>query len=191
MKANRLIIADGQKLSKESLKKTLMEKGLEIVGEASSGKEVIELNLDLKPDLIFMDIDMHDLNGNDTAREISLTNPTPIILSTAKSSTGVMESAKIEGIMLCLVKPLNEKELVPNIEIAITRFNEHKVALKDNADLKAQLQARKLIEKAKGIIMEKYNISEPDAFRKIQKASMDRHRSMQEISESIILTFEL
>lgn len=191
MKANRLIIADGQKLSKESLKKTLMEKGLEIVGEASSGKEVIELNLDLKPDLIFMDINMQDLNGNNTAREINLTNPTPIILSTAENDTGVMESAKIEGIMLCLVKPLNEKELVPNIEIAITRFNEHKVALKDNADLKAQLQARKLIEKAKGIIMEKYNISEPDAFRKIQKASMDRHRSMQEISESIILTFEL
>lgn len=191
MKAKRLIIADGQKLSKESLKKTLMEKGLDIVGEASTGKEVIELNLDLKPDLIFMDINMQDLNGNDTAREISLTNPTPIILSTEENDTGVMESAKIKGIMLCLVKPPNEKELVPNIEIAITRFDEHKEALKDNADLKAQLQARKHIEKAKGILMEKYNISEPDAFRKIQKASMDRHRSMLEISESIILTFEL
>lgn len=191
MKAKRLIIADGQKLSKESLKKTLMEKGLDIVGEASTGKEVIELNLDLKPDLIFMDINMQDLNGNDTAREISLTNPTPIILSTEENDTGVMESAKIKGIMLCLVKPLNGKELVPNIEIAITRFDEHKEALKDNADLKTQLQARKLIEKAKGILMEKDNISEPDAFRKIQKASMDRHRSMLEISESIILTFEL
>lgn len=191
MDTKHLIIADGQRLSRESLKKALIEKGLKIVGEAATGKEVVELNLKLKPDLIFMDINMPDLNGIETAKEISLTNPTPIILLTVKNDPDIIESAKITGVMVCLVKPFNKKELVPNIEIAITRFKEHKAVLEDNTDLKAQLKARKFIERAKGIIMEKYNISESVAFRKIQKASMTMHRSMQEISESIILNSEI
>ncbi len=190
MSAKRLIIADGQNLTKKSLKKTLIEKGFKVVGEASTGKEVIELNLNLKADLIFIDLNMPDISGFEAAKGINLTNPTPIIL-TEKNNHKFKESVKITGVMAYLVRPFNKKELIPNIEIAISRFKEHEALLRDNADLKEQLKTRKIIEKAKGILMRKYSVNEKEAFRKIQKASMNKHVAMKEIAESIIMASDL
>jgi len=190
MSAKRLIIADGQNLTKKSLKKTLIEKGFKVVGEASTGKGVIELNQNLKADLIFIDLNMPDISGFEAAKGISLTNPTPIIL-TEKNNHKFKESAKITGVMAYLVRPFNKKELIPNIEIAISRFKEHEALLRDNADLKEQLKARKIIEKAKGILMRKYSVNEKEAFRKIQKASMNKHVTMKEIAESILMASDL
>lgn len=191
MKATRLLIADDQSFSRDALKEALIEKGFEIAGEAATGKEAIELNKRLKPDLIFMDVKMPELNGIDASQEINSHNPAPIILLTVKDDRNTIEKAKAAGVMAYLVKPFNKKELVPNIEIAIKCFNEFKKVKNENADLKAKLNARKFIEKAKGILMEKLNISEQEAFRKIQKTGMDKHTSMKEIAESIILTADL
>jgi response regulator NasT len=133
---------------------------------------------------------MQDISGLEAAKGISLTHPTPIIL-TEKNNHKFKESAKITGVMAYLVRPFNKKELVSNIEIAIYRFKEHEALLRDNADLKEQLKARKIIEKAKGILMRKYSVNEKEAFRKIQKASMNKHVTMKEIAESIIMASDL
>lgn len=191
IKTTRLLIADDQSFSRDALKDALIEKGFDIAGEAATGKEAIELNKKLKPDLIFMDVKMPELNGIEASHEINSHNPVPIILLTVKDDRSTIERAKSAGVMAYLVKPFNKKELVPNIEIAIKRFSEFKKVKNENADLKAKLNARKFIEKAKGILMEKLNISEQEAFRKIQKTGMDKHTSMKEIAESIIMTADL
>ncbi len=191
IKTTRLLIADDQSFSRDALKNALIEKGFDIAGEAATGKEAIKLNKKLKPDLIFMDVKMPELNGIEASHEINSHNPVPIILLTVKDDRSTIERAKSAGVMVYLVKPFNKKELVPNIEIAIKRFHEFKKVKNENAGLKAKLNARKLIEKAKGILMEKHNINEQEAFRKMQKAAMDKHTPMKEIAESIIMTAEL
>ena len=191
MRSKRIIIADDQSSSREALKDALIEKDFEIVGEAATGKDAIELNKKLKPDLIFMDVKMPELNGIDAAKQINLHNPVPIILLTVKDDSITIERARAAGVMAYLVKPFNEKELAPNIEIVIKRFNEFKKVKNENADLKAKLNARKIIEKAKGIIMEKHTIKEQEAFRKIQKTAMDKQTSMEEVAQSIIMTANL
>lgn len=191
IKTTRLLIADDQSFSRDALKDALIEKGFDIAGEAATGKEAVELNKKLKPDLIFMDVKMPELNGIEASHEINSHNPVPIILLTVKDDRSTIERAKSAGVMVYLVKPFNKKELVPNIEISIKRFHEFKKVKNENADLKAKLNARKFIEKAKGILMEKLNISEQEAFRKIQKTGMDKHTSMKEIAESIIMTADL
>ena len=191
MRSKRIIIADDQSSSREALKDALIEKDFEIVGEAATGKDAIELNKKLKPDLIFMDVKMPELNGIDAAKQISLHNPVPIILLTVKDDSITIDRARAAGVMAYLVKPFNEKELAPNIEIVIKRFNEFKKVKNENADLKAKLNARKIIEKAKGIIMEKHTIKEQEAFRKIQKTAMDKQTSMEEVAQSIIMTAHL
>jgi len=191
MRSKRIIIADDQSSSREALKDALIEKDFEIVGEAATGKDAIELNKKLKPDLIFMDVKMPELNGIDAAKQINLHNPVPIILLTVKDDSITIDRARAAGVMAYLVKPFNEKELAPNIEIVIKRFNEFKKVKNENADLKAKLNARKIIEKAKGIIMEKHTIKEQEAFRKIQKTAMDKQTSMEEVAQSIIMTANL
>ncbi len=191
IKTTRLLIADDQSFSRDALKGALIEKGFDVAGEAATGKEVIELNKKLKPDLIFMDVKMPELNGIEASHEINSNNPVPIILLTVKDDRNTIEKAKSAGVMAYLVKPFNKKELVPNIEIAIKRFQEFKKMKNENADLKAKLNARKTIEKAKGILMEKLNVKEQEAFRKIQTTAMDKHTSMKAIAESIIMTADL
>ncbi len=191
IKTTRLLIADDQNFSRDALKGALIEKGFDVAGEAATGKEVIELNKKLKPDLIFMDVKMPELNGIEASHEINSNNPVPIILLTVKDDRNTIEKAKSAGVMAYLVKPFNKKELVPNIEIAIKRFQEFKKMKNENADLKAKLNARKTIEKAKGILMEKLNVKEQEAFRKIQTTAMDKHTSMKAIAESIIMTADL
>tara|TARA_Y100000031_G_C8046951_1_gene304357 strand:+ start:26 stop:610 length:585 start_codon:yes stop_codon:yes gene_type:complete len=191
IKTTRLLIADDQSFSRDALKDALIEKGFDIAGEAATGREAIELNKKLKPDLIFMDVKMPELNGIEASHEINSHNPVPIILLTVKDDRSTIERAKSAEVMAYLVKPFNKKELLPNIEIAIKRFHEFKKIKNENADLKAKLNARKIIGKAKGILMEKYNIREQEAFRKMQKTAMDKHTSMKEIAECIIMTAEL
>ncbi len=191
IKTTRLLIADDQSFSRDALKGALIEKGFDVAGEAATGKEVIELNKKLKPDLIFMDVKMPELNGIEASHEINSNNPVPIILLTVKDDRNTIEKAKSAGVMAYLVKPFNKKELVPNIEIAIKHFQEFNKVKNENADLKAKLNARKTIEKAKGILMEKLNVKEQEAFRKIQTTAMDKHTSMKEIAESIIMTADL
>jgi len=191
IKTTCLLIADDQSFSRDALKGALIEKGFDVAGEAATGKEVIELNKKLKPDLIFMDVKMPELNGIEASHEINSNNPVPIILLTVKDDRNTIEKAKSAGVMAYLVKPFNKKELVPNIEIAIKRFQEFKKMKNENADLKAKLNARKTIEKAKGILMEKLNVKEQEAFRKIQTTAMDKHTSMKAIAESIIMTADL
>ena len=191
IKTTRLLIADDQSFSRDALKDALIEKGFDVAGEAATGKEAIELNKKLKPDLIFMDVKMPELNGIEASHEINSHNPVPIILLTVKDDRNTIERAKSAGVMAYLVKPFNKKELVPNIEIAIKHFHEFKKVKHENADLKEKLNARKTIEKAKGILMEKLNVKEQEAFRKIQTTAMDKHTSMKEIAESIIMTADL
>ena len=138
-----------------------------------------------------MDVKMPELNGIEASHEINSNNPVPIILLTVKDDRNTIEKAKSAGVMAYLVKPFNKKELVPNIEIAIKHFQEFNKVKNENADLKAKLNARKTIEKAKGILMEKLNVKEQEAFRKIQTTAMDKHTSMKEIAESIIMTADL
>ncbi len=182
------VIIDDSLGSRAALGQALKRLGFEVVGEGSSGSEAIRLAQALKPDVLFLAVGLPDLDGLTTAAQILETHALPIIILSSHLNPEVIQRAKEAGVMAYLVKPLREEELLPAIELAISRFEEFNALRKENADLKRILEDRKLIERAKGILMEREKISEPQAFGRIQKASMNSRRSMAEIAQAILLS---
>ncbi len=187
----RILIVDDQDGPRKTLKMTLLDSGYEVIGEGKTGKEAIELSKRLKPDLILMDVKMPEMDGIRAAKEINHRFPLPIIICTAKRDEATIKRAKEAGVMGYLIKPIREEELKATIELAISRFNEFEALRKEIKDLKEALEARKLIERAKGILTERQNLSEKDAFRRIQRLSMDKRKSMKEVAEAIIIAYEI
>lgn len=184
-----ILIADDESLIRMDLKEILEENGYNVIGEAKNGNDVIEFCEKQNPDLMILDIKMPEKDGLETLKEISQKNEfpkIPTIMLTAFSQPELIEQAIGLGVFAYIVKPIKEKELLPAIEITVARANEMKVIQKEVGKLKETLEIRKLVEKAKGLLMQKESISESEAFRKIQKLSMDTRKPMKELAEEII-----
>ena len=187
----KVLVIDDHLPSKSALMKALVERGFEVIGEGGSSKAARTLARTTSPDLVFMAVGLPDPDGIAAARAIMEENPLPIVLLTSHYDSETIERAKEAGVMAYLIKPLREEELMPTAELAISRFNEF-VALKtENRDLKNTLEARKAIERAKGILMKNQGLSEAQAFSLIQKKSMDLRKPMAEIAQAIVLTEEM
>jgi len=164
--------------------------GYLVVGEAGDGRSVVNMARELRPDLVIMDIKMPDMDGIEAARILTQEEIAPVIFLTAYSQKELVDQAKEAGVVAYLVKPFRESDLAPAIEIALARFEQFKALKKEVADLKEALETRKLVERAKGILMDTQGLSEAEAFRRIQKLSMDTRKPMKEVAEAIILAYE-
>jgi response regulator NasT len=184
----RILIADDEPLIRADLKELLEELGYEVVAEASDGLEALSLINQFKPDVVILDIKMPKVDGIRVAVEVA--DQFPVIILSAYTEKPLIEKAKKSGIMAYLSKPFRENDLSPCIELAVTRFLETSKLTERISRLREQLENRKLIERAKGLLMTKEGITETQAYRKLQKTSMQKNRSMKEIAEAIILTLE-
>lgn len=191
MPSTRLIIADDESIIRMDLREMLTSLGYLVVGEAGDGVSAINLARELKPDLVIMDIKMPDLDGIAAAKILTEERIAPVLLLTAFSQQELVDGAKDAGVVGYIVKPFRESELVPAIEVALARFKEFKSLEKEVGDLKDALETRKLVERAKGVLMDSQGLKEAEAFRKIQKLSMNTRKSMREIAEAILLAHEV
>jgi len=187
----RALVIDDHEPSRKNLVGVLAENGFQIVGAATSGAAGLQLASASAPDVILMAVGLPDLDGIRAARKIMQANPLPIVLVTSHYDAATIERAKRAGVMGYLIKPLREGELLPAIELAISHFQEFVALQKENENLKKTLEARKIIERAKGILMKRQRLSEPEAFSLIQRKSMDMRKPMVEIAEAIILSQEI
>lgn len=184
----KVLLIDDHLPSRSQLAQALNKEGFEVVGEGASGKASLSLAKVTQPDAILMAVGLADLDGISAARKIMEENPFPVILVTSHFDKETIERAKEAGVMAYLIKPVRQEELRPSIEMATSRYDEFLSLRKQNEDLKKTLNARKAIERAKGILMKNQGLSEAEAFALIQKRSMDLRKSMADIAEAIILT---
>jgi AmiR/NasT family two-component response regulator len=191
MSKARIIIADDESIIRMDLKEMLSGLGYLVVGEAGDGQSAVNLAQEMRPDLIIMDIKMPGLDGIGAAKILTEEKIAPVLFLTAFSQKELVDGAKEAGVVAYLVKPFRESELVPAIEIALARFSEFRVLEQQVGDLKDALETRKLVDRAKGLLMDTQSLTEAEAFRKIQKMSMNTRKSMREIAEAIILTHQV
>ena len=183
----RIIIADDEPIIRMDLRRMLENMGHVVIGEAGDGARAVEMTREMKPDIAILDIKMPELDGIDAAKVISTEGLAPVLLLTAYSQKDLVERAKDAGVFAYLVKPFKETDLMPNIDIAIARFEEFMELEKEVSDLENKLDTRKAVDRAKGILMDQYGLKEQDAFRRIQVQSMNTRKSMREIAEAIII----
>ncbi len=183
----RVVVADDEAIIRLDLKTLLEEMGHEVVGEAADGQKALDLARTLRPDVVIMDIRMPVMDGLDAAKIIADEKIAPVVLLTAYSQKDLIERAKEAGVFAYLVKPFQESDLMPAIEIALARYLEMQELETTVGDLEEKLETRKIVDRAKGILMDKYQMSEADAFRRIQQQSMNQRRSMKEIAEAIVI----
>jgi response regulator NasT len=186
----RVVVAEDEALIRLDLVEMLTEAGYDVVGQAGDGEAAIELTEKEKPDLVVMDVKMPKLDGISAAERIAKQRIAPVVILTAFSQRDLVERARDAGAMAYLTKPFTIEDLMPAIELAVSRFLEIKQLDAEVADLQDQLKARKLIEKAKGLLMTNLQISEPEAFKWMQKTAMDKRRSMTDVAQLVMDEFE-
>jgi AmiR/NasT family two-component response regulator len=186
----RVVVAEDEALIRLDLVEMLTEAGYDVVGQAGDGEAAIELTEKEKPDLVVMDVKMPKLDGISAAERIAKQRIAPVVILTAFSQRDLVERARDAGAMAYLTKPFTIEDLIPAIELAVSRFLEIKQLDAEVTDLQDQLKARKLIEKAKGLLMTKLQISEPEAFKWMQKTAMDKRRSMTDVAQLVMDEFE-
>ena len=190
MERTRIIIADDESIVRMDLKEMLTNLGYLVVGDVGDGQSAVNLARELKPNVILMDIKMPDMDGIQAAKILTEERIAPVVLLTAHSQKDLVDRAKEAGVVGYLVKPFRESDLLPAIEVALTRFKEFETVNQEVADLQNALETRKLVERAKGILMDNQEMDEQEAFRKIQKMSMNTRKPMKEVAEAIILAHE-
>ena len=190
MERVRVVIADDESTYCMDLREMLTNLGYLVVGEAGDGRSAVNLARELRPDVVLMDIKMPDMDGIEAAKLLTEERIAPVVLLTAYSQRDLVDRAKEAGVVGYLVKPLQEADLVPAIEITLSRFREFRELEKEVDNLQDQLETRKLVDRAKGILMDSQGLTEAAAFRRIQKMSMNTRKSMKEIAKAIILTHE-
>ena len=183
----RIIIADDDPIIRLDLKKMLEDCQYDVVGEAGDGAKAIELARSLKPDVAILDIMMPEMDGIDAAKIITDEKISPVLLLTAYSQLDLVNRAKDAGVYSYLVKPFKEADLMPQIEVAIARWDAFLKIEEQANDLEDKLETRKSVDRAKGILMDQYGLKEQEAFRRIQVQSMNTRKSMREIAEAIII----
>ena len=174
-----------------SLREQLENLGHQVVAEAYTGREAVFLAAEHQPDLVLLDIVMPDMDGIEAARRISAERPIPIVLISAHSENSLAERADEAGVFAYLVKPVSAEDLRPALLLARSRFREFQLLRQEVADLRQALETRKLVERAKGILMRRLNLTEEEAFRRLQRRSQDENRKMREIAQAIITADEM
>ena len=187
MERARVIIADDESIIRMDLREMLTNLGYLVVGEAGDGCSAVNLARELKPDVAIFDIKMPGMDGIEAARILTEEKIAPVVLLTAYSQRDLVERAKEAGVVGYITKPMRESDLTPAIEVAMARFSEFRALEEEVGDLKQALETRKLVDRAKGILMDTQGLTEAEAFRKIQKMSMNKRKPMQDVAEAIIL----
>jgi response regulator NasT len=182
----RVLIAEDEALIRMDMREMLIEEGHDVVGEARDGAEAIELARTLKPEIIFMDVKMPGMDGIAAATVISAERIAPVVMVTAFSQSRYIDEASAAGAMGYLVKPFSKKDILPAMAVAVARFAEARALEDEVADLEERLETRKLVDRAKGVLMAQ-GVSEPEAFRRLQKLAMDRRKSLREVAEAVLL----
>jgi two-component system, response regulator PdtaR len=185
----RVLVAEDEALIRMDLVEMLREEGYDVVGEAADGAQAIELARQLKPGLVMMDIKMPGTDGLEAATTIAQERIAPVVMLTAFSQRELVDSARDAGAMAYLVKPFSKTDVVPAIEVAASRFAEITALEDEVAGLTERLETRKAVERAKGLLMSKKKMTEPDAFRWIQRTAMDRRTTMKIVADAVVETF--
>jgi response regulator NasT len=188
-KAPRVLVAEDEALIRLDLVEMLREEGYDVAGEAADGEEAIKLATELNPDLVILDVKMPKVDGIEAAQHIAGNRIAPVVILTAFSQRDLVERARDAGAMAYLVKPFAKRDLVPAIELAMSRFSELAALEQEVAGLTERLETRKVVERAKGILMTKQGLSEPEAFRWVQRTAMDRRTTMKAVAEAVIENF--
>jgi AmiR/NasT family two-component response regulator len=191
MEPLRILIADDESIRLMSLRKQLVALGHRVIAEASNGEEAVALAAAMQPDLAILDIKMPVADGIEAAQQITRARPIPIILLTAYNEAELVERAAQANISAYLMKPVAEEDLLPAITLALTRFRQFQALRQEVADLREALEARKTIERAKGILMRRLNLTEEEAFRRLQKQSQDSNRRLAQVAQAIVVADQL
>ncbi len=181
-----MVIAEDEALIRMDLAEMLAEEGYDVVGQAADGEAAVELAEQHRPDLVVLDVKMPKLDGIAAAERIAAGRIAPVVILTAFSQRELVERARDAGAMAYLVKPFTKEDLVPAVEMAVSRFSELQMLEAEVADLTERLETRKLVDRAKGVLQQQLSLSEPDAFRWIQKTAMDLRLSMREVAEGVL-----
>jgi AmiR/NasT family two-component response regulator len=182
----RVLIAEDEALIRLDLREMLQEEGFDVVGEAGDGERAVALAKELTPDLVICDVKMPKMDGIAAAAQITGARIAPVVMLTAFSQRDLIERARDAGAMAYLVKPFQKRDLLPAIEMATSRFAEMRALEAEVTGLRERLEARKVIERAKGALMTQHGLSEPEAFRWIQRAAMDNRTSMRAVAEVVL-----
>jgi AmiR/NasT family two-component response regulator len=180
------VIAEDEALIRLDLKEMLEEDGYQVVGEAGDGETAVRLAADLRPDLVMLDVKMPILDGISAAERIAADHIAPVVILTAFSQRELVERARAAGAMAYLVKPFTKADLVPAIEMAVSRYEEMAALEAEVQTLQERLETRKIVDRAKGMLQAAHGWSEPEAFRWIQKTSMDRRVTMRNVAEAVL-----
>ena len=184
--ARTVVVAEDEALIRLDIVEILKDQGLDVVAETDNGKTAVELAQKHRPDLVLMDVKMPIMDGITAAEEIAKEQIAPVVLLTAFSQKELVDRAVEAGAMAYVVKPFSPNDLVPAIEVAISRYEQIRALEKEVGTIRDQFETRKLVDRAKSLLITKMNLTEPEAFRWIQKTSMDRRLSMREVSDTII-----
>jgi response regulator NasT len=182
----RVLIAEDEALIRLDLREMLQEEGYEVVGEAGDGEMAVVLAGKLRPDLCILDVKMPKMDGIEAGAKIAKERIAPVVILTAFSQRELVERAREAGAMAYVVKPFQKKDLLPTIEMAMSRFTEIVSLEAEVEDLQGRLEARKIIERAKGVLQTEHKMTEPDAFRWIQRTSMNQRRTMRAVAEAVL-----
>jgi two-component system, response regulator PdtaR len=185
----RVVVAEDESLIRMDIVEILRDNGFDVVGEAADGETAVALATDLRPDLVVMDVKMPQLDGISAAERLGKNHIAPVVLLTAFSQKELVERASEAGALAYVVKPFTPNDLLPAIEIALSRYNQIIALEAEVQDLNERFETRKLVDRAKGLLNEKMGFTEPEAFRWIQKASMDRRLTMHEVAQTIVDQF--
>lgn len=191
MERTRVIIADDESLIRMDLREMLTNLGYLVVGEVGDGQSAVNLAKELRPDILIMDIKMPDMDGIEAAKILTEERVAPVLLLSAYSQQELVQRAQKAGVAGYLVKPFRESDLAPAIEVALARFSEFRVLEREVDNLQDALETRKAVDRAKGILMDTQGLSEDEAFRKIQKMSMNNRKSMRTVADAIILAHQI
>lgn len=191
MEPLRILIADDESIRMMSLRMQLAALGHRVVAEASNGEEAVALAAATQPDLAILDIKMPVADGIDAAQQITRARPIPIILLTAYNEAELVERAAQANISAYLMKPVAEEDLLPAITLALIRFRQFEALRREVSDLREALEARKIIERAKGILVRRLGLTEEEAFRRLQRQSQDNNRKLAEVAEAIVMADRL
>lgn len=185
----RVLIAEDEALIRMDLREMLTEDGHDVVGEARNGAEAIELARALIPDVVFMDINMPGVTGIEAATVLGDERIAPVVMVTAFSQLGYAEQAAAAGAMAYVVKPFSRADIIPAMAVAVARFAESSALAEEVSDLTERLETRKVVERAKGVLMSR-GLTEPDAFKRLQRVAMDKRKTLREIAEAVVLASE-
>jgi len=185
-RSRRVVIAEDEALIRMDLAEMLGEEGYDVVAAVDDGEQAVARTEELRPDLVILDVKMPRLDGIAAAQRIAAARIAPVVMLTAFSQRDLVESARDAGAMAYLVKPFGKSDLVPAIEMAVSRFAELQQLEAEVADLGERLETRKVVDRAKGVLQASLGLSEPDAFRWIQKTAMDLRLSMREVADGVV-----